>query len=172
MHVEQVEFPKRYGGNIRVFLYPGTAPGDLDCLADELDFKDGMTELASQMKTWRARKRDQLLEVVHVGDEFPLYARVPAVAFPGRAAILFQLLGVDERHIEGVYEVPRSKKIGHYCPGTRIEIKSDADFPVDDPGPIVNMAWHIPDEIEARWRGKGYKGEIIPIVAPGDFTNL
>jgi SAM-dependent methyltransferase len=172
MHVKEVEFPTRYGGNIRVYMYPGLAYSDARVLAAERGFKAGMLDLASQVQIWRTRKQTQLFNVITIGREYPVYARIPAIAFPGRAAILFQLLGVDERHIEGVYEVPRSKKIGHYCPGTRIEIKSDDTFPTDYPGPIVNMAWHISAEIEERWRGKGYSGEIIPIIAPSDFTNL
>jgi hypothetical protein len=165
MKIGNVEFPSRYGGNIRVMMSPGPAPSgfrwDLQLSASEANFGRRLAELNDKVQVWRERKREQLLRL----------APLPAAAMPGRAAILFNMLGLDYPDLVGVYEVPFSKKIGHYVPGTRIPILSDADFPAEFyHGPLLNMAWHIPDEIEKRYRGLGFKGEIIQAIDQSDFN--
>ncbi len=171
MHIEWVEFPKRYGGNIRVFLYPNVVVrANERYIAAELGLKQGMEDLARQVDVWRKNKQAQIR-----GEVYPVEAGVvspiAAAGMPGRATILFNLLGLTENEIEGVYEVPRSKKIGHYVPATRIPILSDADFPWHVyKGPVLNMAWHIADEIEERWRGRGFTGKFIQAIDPGDFV--
>ncbi|HIE83910.1 MAG TPA: methyltransferase, partial [Dehalococcoidia bacterium] len=55
-----------------------------------------------------------------------IYGKFRAKAFPGRAAILIKLLGLDESHISAVYEIRGSIKVGHYVPGTRIPILPEA----------------------------------------------
>ena len=62
-------------------------------------------------------------------------------------------------------------KVGHFLPGTRIPIVSDDAFlsPPEDRRPLVNMAWHIPDEISSYMKTAGFDGEIINIVDKQDF---
>ena len=70
-----------------------------------------------------------------------------------------------------VYEKPGSMKIGHYVPGTRIPILSDADFayrPNQD-APLLNLAWHISTEIHGYMRKQGYQGPIIDIFSAEEF---
>lgn len=165
MHVADVKFPARYGGNIRVFLEPHIRSANIRYLDAETKFLPGIKRLGEQVENWRANKGDELS--AEMQDNGPL----PAAAMPGRATVLFNLLGLDAEQITGVYEVPRSKKIGHYVPGTRIPIVSDDDFPWEHyDGPVLNMAWHIPDEIAERWRGRGYTGDFIQAIDPGDFV--
>jgi D-mycarose 3-C-methyltransferase len=162
-HVAHVEFPSRYGGNIRAFLYPGRdhEAQRLDIIEREVDFCPRLKLLGQRVGQWQKAKTEQLRTL----------GRIPAAAMPGRATILFNLLGLEAENISGVYEVPRSRKIGYYVPGTRIPIVSDADFPwADYSGPVLNMAWHIPNEIEANWRAKGFRGSFIQAVDPGDFN--
>ena len=66
-------------------------------------------------------------------------------AFPGRAAILIKILGINEKIIKNDFEKPNSKKIGHFIPGTRIPIKSDSELikNIKKIKIIVNFAWHI-----------------------------
>jgi hypothetical protein len=174
MHVETVEFPKRYGGNIRVTLEAGARPG-AGPTAWEENFKARMRTLADQVGKWKQRKRLQLLEeIVHDNSAasagiIPVSLPLPAAAFPTRASLLFGLLGFDERHIEAVYESGKQKP-GHYVPGTRIQIRHDSDFNWTRSGPVINMAWHIPDEIAANWRKRGYQGKFIQIIAEEDFS--
>lgn len=174
MHVEWVEFPERYGGNIRVFLYPGEALANINFLMPETYYNYQLIRLADQVAVWRTNKRAELMqEITHDMDGHapPSMTPIPAAGFPGRAAVLIGVLGFDERHISAIYEHPRSKKIGHYCPGTRIPILSDADFPWDGYiGPVLNLAWHIADEIEQNWDAKGFKGRWIQAIDPTDFA--
>ena len=171
MAVEWVQFPQRYGGNIRVCLTPDRSTPNAPGPNEEL-FRDRMVELDRQVKEWQHNKCAQLMdEIDHVTNDAHIITKLPVAALPGRAIMLFTLLGFDERHISAVYEVPISKKIGHYVPGTRIPIKSDADFPWDTyKGPVLNTAWHIANEIERRWRQEGFKGTMIQAIDPKDFA--
>ena len=89
-----------------------------------------------------------------------------AKAFPGRAAIPIKMLGLDSDLISGAYEKPDSKKIGHYIPGTRIPILSDNNILQHHSkgSPIINLAWHIEDEIRKYMGRQGYAGQFINII--------
>jgi SAM-dependent methyltransferase len=168
MNIAKVEFPQRYGGNIRVFLTAGEGSSS-DWAArcpEEGSFGAALVQLSSQIKKWRSKKR------ATIEAEFIRHGKLEAKAFPGRAAIPIKMLDLDETMISAVYEKPESRKIGHYVPGTRIPIRSDADFLIasrQDPV-LLNLAWHIADEINAYMRGRGYQGRIIDIISPADFT--
>jgi SAM-dependent methyltransferase len=154
MTIAKAEFPQRYGGNIRVFLRGkalAAAGSDLSVREHEAGYGQALRDLPAAVAAWRANK---LLEL---GAEFARHGTLPAKAFPGRAAILIKLLGLDSGHIETVYEKPGSMKIDHYVPGTRIPIRSDDDFPVSAAGerPLINLAWHIPAEIHSYMRQRG-----------------
>lgn len=156
-HIERLEFPARYNGNIRVVMGTGAASSDKH--RDESGFLESIATMQSKIDAARASFRDRLQAIVAE------HGPVPAKAFPGRAAILIHSFGIDESLIDATYERSSSRKIGHYIPGTRIEIRDEAEFfasrmssPV-----IVNLAWHIRTEIEGYLRGKGYKGEILPV---------
>jgi hypothetical protein len=164
----KVEFPARYGGNIRVFFRAGEAPATVEldtALERERDIPVRFHELRKKVERWRDRKARTISALVKV--EGPLRAK----AFPGRAAILVRLLGLDERHIRAVYEKPGSLKIGHYLPGTRIPILSDDDlFALPDQGrPLLNLAWHIGDEIRGYLRQHGYHGRVIDVLEAEDL---
>jgi len=100
------------------------------------------------------------------------YGKLRAKAFPGRAAILVKLLGLDEQSISAVYEKPGSLKIGHFLPGTHILILSDDElFSLKDQTlPLLNLAWHIPGEIHGYLNEHGYTGPIIDILSADDFS--
>jgi hypothetical protein len=172
MCVPKVEFPERYGGNIRVFMRStedrrGTDyDRQAEIVARESFYESDLTKLSSQIKLWRRNKRTVL------NDEFHKHGKLPAKAFPARAAIPFKLLDLDSDIIGAVYEKPGSPKIGHYVPGTRIPIVSDDEL---SPGshrqmPILNSAWHIRTEIERYLRGLGFQGRIIDIISQEDFS--
>ena len=166
--LQHVEFPSRYGGNIRVFMggAPRAADGSIvdDTLAREAGFGTRLAAMQPQVAAWRGKMRARIDALV--ARHGPLRAK----AFPGRAAILVKLLGLDTKHVSAVYEKPGSMKIGHYVPGTRIPIGSDdentglAEVPV-----ILNLAWHISAEIDAYLRKGGFRGEVVDILDPRDF---
>lgn len=169
-----VEFPSRYGGNIRVFIGPHsmtaeTSGVDLDALGiRESGFFEGLASLRSNIEHWRKSKKHFLEK--QILEHGPMLAK----AFPGRAAILVKLLELDEKKISVVYEKPGSLKIGHYLPGTRIPICSDDDLFAlsDNSSPLLNLAWHIPDEIRHYISEHGYAGSIVDILNARDFVSV
>jgi SAM-dependent methyltransferase len=170
MFVSHVEFPDRYGGNIRVFL---SAAKDSDqarttqsaLLERERGYGDELSALPQQIARWRHKKAEAIKSAV--ARHGPLAGK----AFPGRAAIPIKLLGLDRSSVDAIYEKPGSGKIGCFVPATRIPILSDDDFPATDRSrPLINMGWHIASEIETYLRGRGFAGDIINIIAPDDFA--
>ena len=169
----EVEFPSRYGGNIRVFLgdvqiYGQQSKNDLDELSlREKSFFEKFSRLKINIVDWQLSKKVLLNNLIK--DQGPLKAK----AFPGRAAILVKMLGLNSNMISEVYEKPGSLKIGFYLPGTRIPIKSDDELfnSADISKPILNLAWHISTEIHDYFIQNGYKGEIIDIIERNDFDN-
>jgi D-mycarose 3-C-methyltransferase len=166
----EVEFPARYGGNIRVFMAPereGAKVSDTvrDVLAKEEQYLGRFAAMRENVVTWRANKRAEIEALVKQ------HGKIRAKAFPGRAAILVKLLGLDADLIEAVHEKPGSMKIGNYLPGTRIPIVSDDEFMAlsDKSKPLLNMAWHISQEIRGYLAKAGYTGPIVDILAAGDF---
>ena len=158
------EFPSRYGGNIRVYIGSRSAVGffqekDLD-LPYEEDFLTKFRALSRTVKEWQRDKKMEIEKLVRQ------YGPLKAKAFPGRAAILVRLLGLTDSHVAAVYEKPGSKKIGHYLPGTRIEIRSDEEFFVgnDNKTPILNFAWHISAEIRDYLLDNGFSGPVVDIM--------
>nr|WP_269146900.1 class I SAM-dependent methyltransferase [Mariprofundus ferrooxydans] len=164
-----VEFPARYGGNIRVFM--GDASRDKSVIDSEglkereSRFFDEFAELVDNIEAWKVSKKAAILEL------FEKYGKLRAKAFPGRAAILVKILGLDENFISAVYEKPGSLKIGHYLPGTRIPILSDENLMEsgDRTLPLLNLAWHIPVEIRHYMSELGYEGDIIDVLSAEDF---
>lgn len=160
LNVAKVQFVSRYGGNIRVFMNRGT-PVKPDI--DESDFKEKFSEMNLEMNSWMKRTKSLISDLVQA------HGKLNAKAFPGRAAILIKLLGLDEDSISAVYEIKGSIKVGHYIPGTRIPILPEAElYKLDKSEPILNLAWHIPQEVRANLRSHGYVGKVIDIKE--DFT--
>ena len=102
---------------------------------------------------------------IFLEEKIAKYGKLRAKAFPGRAAILVKLLGLNEKHISAVYEITGSRKVQNYVPGTRIPILPEAElFAKEDISlPILNLAWHLPREVRANLKKNGYLGEVIDI---------
>lgn len=164
----EVEFPSRYGGNIRVFMGgPHKGSGNLadQSMVDakEAGFADSFEQMRGFVERWKIDKRAQIDALVEQ------YGPLRAKAFPGRAAILVKLLELDETLISAAYEKPGSMKVGHYIPGTHIPIYSDETLATTRPDePLINLAWHISTEIRSYMRKSGYTGEIIDILGSSE----
>jgi hypothetical protein len=165
-----IQFPSRYGGNIRVFIgsaeYFSTQrishiPAALN---SESNFLQLLTTLASAIDSWKVTKSQV------IGDLVSEYGPLRAKAFPGRAAILVKLLNLSSSQVSRCYEKHGSLKIGFGIPGSDIPILDDADFDYSDSSPIINLAWHISSEISNYMNQKGFKGQILDILSPIDFT--
>jgi SAM-dependent methyltransferase len=164
-----VEFPARYGGNIRVFLGgPATGAGEALARVDaiEAEFGARFAAMRQNIERWRARKGAMIDQLVK--QHGPLRAK----AFPGRAAILVQLLGLDQTKVSMVHEKPGSMKLGHYLPGTRIPIVSDEELfqAARSPAPILNLAWHISGEIRQYLQQHGVTAPVVDIMNVEDFA--
>ena len=169
--ISGVEFPARYGGNIRIFLgnFTYNDPAglvDLNALAArESKFFNDFALMSENIKAWLKIKQR------YIQDQFNKHGKLRAKAFPGRAAILVKLLGLDESLISAVYEKPGSLKIGNYLPGTRIPICSDNElFSLQDhSSPLLNLAWHIPQEIRLYLTEHAYVGAVEDVLCANDF---
>ena len=142
MFIKSVEFPARYGGNIRVML----ASTGFNAGIAGFERRFWCRLLSSwepRLKNGAQRKGAALMkEIMHEnGHAPPSITPIPAAAFPTRAAILFGLLGFDERHISAVYESGKQKP-GHYAPGTRVSRSSriKTSRGTRTPGPL--SIWH------------------------------
>jgi len=163
------EFPSRYGGNIRMFL--GNTYGESFYFDEnnlnvrESLFFEEFSEMDKNLEYWKRNKKRT------INDLIKKHGKLRAKAFPGRAAILIKLLGLNENNISAVYEKPGSMKIGNYVPGTKIPIYSDKElFKLDnDNTPILNLAWHIPDEIKLYMKDHGINSTIENILSLDDF---
>lgn len=155
LKVMDVKFVSRYGGNIRVYLGTGV---ESKVVVDEKKFNEKFKEMAFEMNEW-VKSTKSMIEK-HVAS----FGKLRAKAFPGRAAILIKLLGLNENLISAVYEIKGSIKVGHYVPGTRIPILPEADlYKLDMTEPILNLAWHIPAEVRANLAKNYYTGQVIDI---------
>ena len=170
MEIVLAEFPKRYGGNIRVFLSAkrgNSASREQLAAVDaiESNFGKDLNKLATKIAIWQRNKLEQIK--TEVSKNGPLATK----AFPGRAAIPVKMLHLSMDQLSAAYEKPSSAKIGNYIPGTRVPICSDDDLSpasIGD-GPILNLAWHIADEIKGYLRQRGFNGPIIDIISSDDF---
>ena len=159
-------FPNRYGGNIRVMMTPYLFSENFkknnfdEVKKEEVKFYSKFEYLNNFFTSWKKSKRKEILDLVSK------YGPIPAKAFPGRAAILIELLKLSTREIECVYEKPGSKKIGHYVPSTNIPIVSAKNlFELDKkPEVILNLAWHIPEEIKDFLNRNNVYSKIINIL--------
>lgn len=164
--VNVVEFPQRYGGNIRVMIGEvGGASLEAEAqiratLAREAGFLQEFAAMRAFIANWKQKKKSQIEDLVKK------HGKLMAKAFPGRAAILVALLELSKDQIECVYEKPGSLKVGHYLPGTRIPIRSDEELfeRLGATEVLLNLAWHIPAEIESYLREQGFKGQLVHIV--------
>jgi len=158
LNLVDYQFTTRYGGNVRVFLSAGPARGvDIN----ERDFGRQFEVMSAHMAEWIRETRQRIETLVSK------HGKLRAKAFPGRAAILIKLLGLNEDHIDAVYEIKGSIKVQHYVPGTRIPILPEKDLYAlpNQSQLIINFAWHIASEVEANLRSNGYTGEVVNIKA-------
>jgi hypothetical protein len=169
VNIMDVVFPSRYGGNIQIFMGNLDFAGNIDIAAlkqKESDFGTQLTEMQTKIESWKNQKKQEINGLVKK------FGPLSAKAFPGRAAILVKLLGLTENEVECVYEKPNSLKVGHYLPGTKIPIRSDDELfskVMDDESPILNFAWHIPQEIKRYLKENGVTSEVIDILSADNF---
>jgi hypothetical protein len=169
VNINLIEFPERYGGNIRIFMSRNLSRYDYKKLEaivqNEQIFPSQFVELKEMIQKYIEQTSLKINQINKI------HGPVPAKAFPGRAAILLKILNIDEKNISVVFEKPGSKKIGKFVPGTRIPISSDDEFLkiISSTTVVINLAWHISVEINDYLKKLGYNGEMIDILDPSLF---
>lgn len=160
-----VEFPSRYGGNIRIIMgdkktYTEVNFDSAKLTAIESEFLSRFDKMRTDIEVWKISKTEELKALV--AQHGPLKAK----AFPGRAAILVKLLNLNTSIISNTYEKPGSMKIGYLLPGTDIPIHSDEELfkTLSQEKVIVNFAWHIGKEIETYLKDNGFNGQLVNIL--------
>ena len=155
-NVSNVEFLSRYGGNIRVTIDKKQA---VKSLASEASFEVSLQKMESEIHIWVDKFNEKLLTFNN------RYGPIIGKAFPGRAAILVKMLGLTDNNLKEVYEIKGSKKVGHYIPGTKIPILPEKDLFMMQPQPeiIMNLAWHIPDEVRKNLKANGINSKVFDI---------
>jgi SAM-dependent methyltransferase len=163
LDLENIVFPSRYGGNIRVTMGRGSSSiADLsEVFAREMSFTQTLPAMAGVVERF-SNDRQAILDAARSSD-----GKVYAKAFPGRSAILVKLLDLTQADVFACYEKPGSMKLGNYIPGTRIPIVSDAELPASA-DKLLNLAWHIGAEIREYYSGRNI--EIVDIFDPKRYT--
>lgn len=156
------KFPKRYGGNVRVYIANfdgGEGYKNVDAPADvaENAFPSQLKAMQEVVNAWKADAVSQLAVLKSAG------VVLAGKSFPGRAAILTTLLEISTDDLVCVYEKPGSLKLNHYVPGTRIPVVSDDRWisGEEQPDGMLILGWHIVDEIAEYVRKLGYNGRIF-----------
>jgi SAM-dependent methyltransferase len=154
MNITQVEFPSRYGGNIRVIMKKCGAALDLSSFINlEGKFIEDFESLQTIYDAWKIHSKRKISELSTRGT---VYGK----ALPGRAVMLISALELDSDQMPAIFEQPTSPKIGNLVPGTKIEVRSDKDLLASNPEVLIVWSWHIIDEIVQYLDSLGYKGEI------------
>jgi hypothetical protein len=152
--INEIQFPSRYGGNIRVTMSKRSIEKTQvePVLEDEKSFIRKFEEFEEVYKAWLKHSKAQLRD---------LEARGPFMgkSLPGRAVMLLNALNITEVQMPFLYEQSKSPKVGHYVPGTQIGILSDAEL-ANSSGTIIVWAWHIIEEVTEQLEGLGFKGEV------------
>ncbi len=170
LNIVKYNFVKRYNGNIRVFLqkkrnFKINKKFQNDLKREKKIIKN-VKNFQKKINLWKYKKR-KFFSLVSKKN-----GAIPAKAFPGRASILINLLKLNNNNISKIYEKDISLKINKYAPGTNIKIVKETLFNKKDRDKkmIINLAWHISNEIKLYLKQKmKYSGKVINIITKEDF---
>lgn len=153
VEIRSIQYPKRYGGNIRVYMSRNASHDKLVEFHDEESFTSRFESIQMTYDTWRARSLDQIDTLLTLG---PLIGK----SCPARSVMLYSSLEMNENKMLRVYEHPNSPKIGFCVPGTNIPIVSD-EFLINDRGMnLILWSWHIAYEILPYLKDIGFRGDV------------
>jgi len=154
------ERTQRYGGNIRVYISRNYGLKQHPYLQDEFDFLNAFNTMASFIPKWIHDKRAEIQRLALS------FGPMTGIAFPGRASILINLLSLTTNELAATYEIKGSKKTGCYIPGTRIPILPEHELfdSNNRPSTVLNLAWHIKDDVIRNLTKYNYNPNIISIL--------
>ena len=157
MEILSMEFPSRYGGNIRVIL--GSKMGGESLSISETmesqarDIQQNFLKLQKFFSDWKSESRARFNELQLRG---PIYGK----ALPGRAVMLISSLGITSNEMPIIFEQDKSPKVGFYVPGTLIEVKGDLELGQIKPEVVIVWAWHIIEEVCNYLESLDFVGEV------------
>lgn len=156
--ITKVEFPSRYGGNIRVTMRKQGIKADISSVIDREDqFQNDFSALQHIYDQWKSEGMEVIRNLSSRGN---VYGK----SLPGRAVMLMNSLEIDATIMPGVFEQPHSPKVGTYVPGSKIQVMSDDDLMEVDPDILIVWSWHIIDEVTSYLNSMGFSGEIwVPL---------
>ena len=169
LKILKYNFVKRYNGNIRVFLGFSSAHTNSKMKIDLYEEKKIIRNMKNFQKIVNKWKLNKKLFLQKLTKKF---GPLPAKAFPGRASIIINLLGLDKNTISNVYEKNFSLKTNKFVPGTDIKILKEKFFNYNErkKGIIINLAWHISSEIRYYLKKNlKFNGKVIDIISNKDF---
>lgn len=157
MKIKSLQFPRRYGGNIRVMFQVDSDASSSITYPSEENFLPRFEQMKSIFENWKLESK-QVVE--SLSKDGPLYGK----SLPGRAVMLITSLDINAKIMPRLFEQNNSPKVGYLVPGTQIEICKDSDLTILKPHRLIVWSWHIIEEICSYLEGIGYKGEIwVPL---------
>lgn len=142
LEILELEMPSRYGGNIRVTMGRTLKESHQIELPDETYIPSQFTDLEQKFRAW---KTSALLAIQELSKLGPFAGK----GLPGRAVMLISALGLTEREMPFVFEQDSSPKVGHFVPGTAIQILPDSQMAAHGFRNLVVWPWHIFDEVRS-----------------------
>lgn len=159
--ISEVQFPSRYGGNIRVFLNKKINKINKYNVKHKEDYiLKSIYKVQKKIENWKKVSSKTLIYFKQ--KNLRLYGK----ALPARAIVLINMLKIDSKIMPFVFEKVGSKKIGHYVPGTKIKIVGDDQWinKKIKPEAMVIWGWHIYEEIKKYLNNNGYNKKLyIPL---------
>ena len=157
-----------HGGSIRVYAARHGAHAVQDSVQRMLSAEPRGEVMAKRLAAFRRdvvfsklRLLSMLRELKEKG------ARIAGISAPSRASTLVNYVGLDEGLIDYVCEIPGSLKIGKCMPGTQIPVVDEARLFSEQPDCAIIFSWHIADELAAKLKAKGFRGQLItPLPSP------
>lgn len=158
-----------HGGSLRVYAARAGVQPVSAAVHELLESEDG-SGLSDGSALLTFRQRVTLSKVALYSLLEPLLRNglaIYGVGAPSRATTLINYLGLNDGILAGVFEVPNSRKVGRYIPGTRIPVISESSLEFYRPDYLLLLSWHIADELVENLRSKGYRGRfIVPLPEP------
>jgi 2-polyprenyl-3-methyl-5-hydroxy-6-metoxy-1,4-benzoquinol methylase len=153
VEIKSIQFPRRYGGNIRVYMSRNPKYLSEKQNVNESDFPDRFTRIQNTYDHWLENSLEQINQILKNG---PLVGK----SCPARSVMLYSSLDMNSEKMSAVYEHPRSPKLGFCVPGTSIPIVSDAKLGQEEIQDMILWSWHIAYEIMPYLKDSGYKGRV------------
>lgn len=151
---KDISFNCAQGGSVRMRFAKQNDIGDM--LGSPGFSPTGFDLPAIKAKAAEMRGLGKILR--DVGDAYPI--DVAVYGAPAKLTTLLSLLGMDESHIDTVFD-DSPRKVGKHTPGSHIPIKAPTPTDVEECNYILIASWNFADSIMARY--PGYTGTwVIP----------